>query len=92
MKRLGATAIVWLLGAAWAGGQAGPEPRPQMAEDVFKNVQLLKGIPVDEFMGTMGFFSAALGMNCTDCHVDESGGSWARYATCLLIRRRSLSS
>ena len=51
-----------------------------MAEEVFKNVQVLKGIPVDEFMGTMGFFSAALGMNCTDCHVDESGGSWAKYA------------
>ena len=45
MKTLGATAIVWLLGAAWAGGQAAPEPKPQMAEEVFKNVQLLKGIP-----------------------------------------------
>src|SRR5438105_11965180 len=28
------------------------------SEDVFKNVQLLKGIPVKEFMNTMGFFSA----------------------------------
>jgi hypothetical protein len=51
-----------------------------MAEDVFKNVQVLKGIPVDQFMGTMGFFSASLGLNCTDCHVDESGGNWAKYA------------
>ena len=51
-----------------------------MAEDVFTNVQLLRGIPVKEFMGTMGFFSAATGMNCTQCHVEESGGSWARYA------------
>ena len=32
-----------------------------MAEQVFKNVQVLKGIPVNEFMGTMGVFSAALG-------------------------------
>jgi outer membrane lipoprotein-sorting protein len=80
VKTLGATAIVWLLGAAWAGGQAGPEPKPQMAEEVFKNVQLLKGIPVDEFMATMGFFAAATGLNCTDCHVDESGGNWAKYA------------
>ena len=31
-------------------------------------------------MGTMGFFSASLGLNCTDCHVDESGGNWAKYA------------
>ena len=51
-----------------------------MAEDVFKNIQVLKGIPVDQFMGTMGFFSASLGLNCTDCHVDESGGNWAKYA------------
>jgi hypothetical protein len=51
-----------------------------MAEQVFKNIQVLKGIPVDEFMATMGAFSSATGLNCTDCHVDESGGSWARYA------------
>ena len=79
VKTLGATTIVWLLSVAWAVGQAG-EQKPQMAEEVFKNVQVLKGIPVDQFMSTMGFFSAALGMNCTDCHVDESGGNWARYA------------
>ena len=79
MKKLGVTAVAWLLGAAWAGGQA-PAARAPMAEEVFKNVQILKGIPVDEFMGTMGFFSASLGLNCTDCHVDESGGNWAGYA------------
>ena len=84
MRQLGAATIVWLLGAAWASGQAGPRPGPAsgapMAEDIFKNVQVLKGIPVDQFMGTMGFFSASLGLNCTDCHVDESGGNWAKYA------------
>ncbi len=42
--------------------------RGQMAEEVFKNVQVLKGISVNEFMGTMGFFSASLSLNCTDCH------------------------
>lgn len=55
-------------------------PAAPMAEQVFKNVQVLKGIPVDEFMLTMGFYSTATGLNCTDCHVEESGGSWARYA------------
>ena len=43
-------------------------PRPQMSEEVFKNIQLLKGIPVDEFMGTMGLFAAALSADCTECH------------------------
>ena len=39
-----------------------------MVEDVFKNVQALKGITVDEFMGTMGLMSASLGLCCSDCH------------------------
>jgi hypothetical protein len=64
---------------ALSGNQAAP-PAPPMAEQVFKNIQVLKGIPVDEFMGTMGFFATSTGLNCTDCHIDESGGSWARYA------------
>ena len=71
------TAAVWLVSATIA---AQGTARTQMAEEVFTNVQLLKGIPVDQFMGTMGFFSAATDLNCTDCHVDESGGNWARYA------------
>ena len=59
-------------------GQA-PE-KPLLAEQVFKNVQVLKGIPVNEFMGTMGFFSAALGLNCVHCHTSESLGDWAKFA------------
>jgi hypothetical protein len=51
-----------------------------MSDTFFRNVQILKGIPVDEFMGTMGFFSASTGLNCTDCHVEESGGDWSKYA------------
>jgi len=81
-------AVLSLLGMALATGQAGgpqggqsaPPDKPLMAEDVFTNVQLLRGIPVDEFMDTMGMFAAATGLNCTDCHVQESGGNWARYA------------
>jgi hypothetical protein len=42
-----------------------------MSEEVFKNVTALKGIPVDEFMGTMGLFSAALSMCCGECHDTE---------------------
>jgi hypothetical protein len=38
----------------------------QTAEQVFKKVDVLKGISVDEFMDTMGFFAASLSWNCTD--------------------------
>ena len=47
---------------------AGQRRGPVMVEDVFKNVQALKGITVDEFMGTMGIMSASLGLCCNDCH------------------------
>jgi hypothetical protein len=73
-------AVVSLLGVALSAGQTAPAPRPPMAEEVFKNVQVLKGIPVNQFMETMGFFSASLAADCTFCHVTESGGSWEKYA------------
>src|SRR2546421_8472656 len=53
--------------------------KPQLAEDVFKNVQVLKGLPTDEFMSTMGIFSAALGMSCEDCHASNDA-KWENYA------------
>ena len=40
----------------------------ETSEQHFKNITVLKGIPVDEFMGTMGLFSAALSFCCKDCH------------------------
>lgn len=51
-----------------------------MAEQVFSNVQVLKGIPVSEFMGTMGFFAASVGLNCVFCHVPESLQDWKKFA------------
>src|SRR5947207_11066820 len=42
---------------------------PQVSDKVFKNVQVLKGIPVDEFMGTMGVFTTSLSLCCGNCHV-----------------------
>ena len=60
--------------------QAAPAQKPVMAEEVFKNVQVLRGIPVDEFMATMGFIAASLSLNCLDCHTEDSGRDPARYA------------
>jgi hypothetical protein len=71
--RFRATAAVaaCVLGSVAVHGQGAPEPRPQMAEEVFKNIQVLKGIPVDEFMDTMGMFAAATAKDCTGCHAPE---------------------
>jgi outer membrane lipoprotein-sorting protein len=79
------TAAAWLLSVTYVGGQAPQAGAPtaaqnqMLAESVFKNITVLRGIPVDEFMGTMGVFSAALGISCEDCHTGGSN-NWARYA------------
>lgn len=75
-----ATALVCLVSAASVRGQAGPAERPRMAEEVFKDVRVLKGTTAKQFMDTMGLFAASLNANCTSCHVEESGGDWSRYA------------
>jgi hypothetical protein len=54
------------LGSAVAHGEQGQQP--QLSDQAFKNIQVLKGIPVDEFLGTMGLISAALSLCCGDCH------------------------
>jgi len=39
-----------------------------MSETFFKDIRVLKGIPVDEFIDTMGMFAAATAKDCTGCH------------------------
>jgi photosynthetic reaction center cytochrome c subunit len=63
--------------------------RQPMSDEVFKNVQVLKGIPVNEFMGTMGFFAASLGLNCVYCHVPESLQNWDKFAEDVPRKRMS---
>src|ERR1700739_4867610 len=74
------TLLVYFLVTTWAEAQSELQQKRKMAEDVCKNVQLRRGIPGNEFLETMGFFSASLNMNCVDCHAEEAGGDWARYA------------
>jgi len=59
---------IGVLGMVAAARQAPAQP---MAEQVFKNIQVLKGIPADEFMDTMGMFASSLLYDCTGCHVQE---------------------
>ena len=85
--------MICLLGATLVRGQTGPaaqaQQRPILAEQVFKNVQVLRGIPVREFMETMGFFAAALALNCSDCHSQASSSNWANYADDTPIKQQT---
>ncbi len=42
---------------------------PRLAEEEFKNIQALKGIPADQLIPSMQFISASLGIECEFCHV-----------------------
>ena len=79
-------AVGCLLCASLVRGQARQTSPPTaghsvlMSDHVHKNLKLLKGIPEDQFMDTMGFFSAALGVGCEFCHGPDSIGNWQGFA------------
>lgn len=61
-------AVAGLIGTAFGAARATAQEKPLLAEEVFKNVQVLKGIPVDDFLETMGLMTSALQFDCSDCH------------------------
>jgi len=53
-----------------AGPQAGASvPAAKKAEEQFKNIQTLKGVPADQLIPSMQFIRASLGVECDFCHV-----------------------
>src|SRR5579864_7372866 len=79
LKQFEACALL-IAGCGVLGGQPVSNEKQPLAEQAFKNVQVLKGIPVTEFMNTMGFFAASVGLNCVFCHVPESLQDWKKFA------------
>jgi photosynthetic reaction center cytochrome c subunit len=82
--------------SAASGGAQAASPAPPsslLSEQVFKNVQALKGISAADFMGTMGIMSASLGFDCSECH--NSAGTdkvdWAADTPRKVIARRMVN-
>ena len=68
-------AVLGLLGAMSvrvSAGQAAPPQTPLVTENVFRNIQVLKGIPVDTFFDVMGMFASSMGEDCTFCHSKDA--------------------
>src|SRR5579862_495172 len=63
-----------------------------LSDQTFKNVQALKGIPVDDFIGTMGIMSASLGSDCSDCHNNAGTDKvdWADDSNPRKVRARKM--
>ena len=82
--------LISLLSVASASGQAAQQEKPPMADEVFKNIQVLRGLTVDQFMGTMGFIAAALSLNCIECHDTSSTAAFALDNPRKLMARRMI--
>lgn len=84
------------IGIVLTGASAQEKPASDsalpMSDKYFKNVTALKGIPVDEFIGAMGLYSAALSMCCGDCHVGAGTDNpdWASDANPRKVRARQM--
>ena len=44
---------------------------PKTSEQVYKNIQVLKGVPADQFIPAMQFIAASLGVQCDFCHIEK---------------------
>jgi photosynthetic reaction center cytochrome c subunit len=62
--------------ALGARGQSAPSSTraaaPKTTEQVYKNIQALKGAPADQLLPTMEFITASLGVQCDFCHVERA--------------------
>jgi hypothetical protein len=69
--RIAATALLLALGAApLLRSQAQPAPEPT-AEQKYKNIKVLTGMPASQMLPVMHLMRASLGVHCDFCHVTE---------------------
>jgi hypothetical protein len=71
---------------AWA------QPKSQPAEEAYKNIQILKGMPAERVPMIMGVFNRVLGVQCTHCHVDgamDNGDKPAFAKTRVMFKMRN---
>ena len=59
--------------AGWGDSiqQKGGPQDDKPAEEVYKNIQVFKGVPSKRILAIMGGFKMALGVDCTHCHVQD---------------------
>jgi len=65
-----------VIAATKAQSSAAPQSpaAPKLAEEQFKNIKVLKGVPADQVFPAMQFVTASLGVECEYCHVRGDKG------------------
>jgi photosynthetic reaction center cytochrome c subunit len=76
---ISATSLLFFFLSAGAWVQSTPPkppnaaaPASKLAEEEYKNIQVLKGIPAEQLIPTMQFIAASLGVECEHCHVEHA--------------------
>lgn len=65
---------VCVLGAICAAQSSPPSTTSSQktTEQVYKNIQVLKGVPADQLIPAMQFMTASLGVQCDFCHLENA--------------------
>jgi len=76
---LAVSALAFAQGVQKTGAEKEPvhpgTATPKTAEQAFKNIQSLKGVPAEQLIPAMQYFNASLGVECNFCHVTQP--QWA---------------
>jgi hypothetical protein len=68
--------VVFFSGAARQWSQSAQRSTgtaaPATTEHVYKNIQVLKGVPADQLIPAMQFITASLGVQCDFCHQEKA--------------------
>ena len=69
LSRVGASIAILLTASTLALINAQqPTQQPRTAEQVFKNIKVIKTMPANQLQGAMNFMAASLGVDCSYCH------------------------
>ena len=76
VKKIGVLVLLMLAAALLAHAQAGPPSMEgKTAEQFYKNIKVLTGVPADQVIESMHQIRAALGVDCEFCHDDPDRAS-----------------
>lgn len=74
-----AVSLFWLTGAGAAQQSSGDSvdlsyahPSPKLAEEVYENIEVFRGVPYAELIPTMQLVSEMLGVQCEFCHAEDN--------------------
>ncbi len=68
---LGTLLCAFVILPAAGAAQAQEQPQERTAEQQFKNIKVFQGLPASQLIPAMSYMRAALGVQCSYCHVER---------------------